>query len=77
MIATPHAEALERAEHNVFGELGNVKQLYFEGDLEASVAISGQVIGRIEGIAPVSEIIEGIVEEFHATLDALHAAHRR
>ncbi len=70
-LRTPHAEALEWAEHDVFGELGNVKQLYFEGDLDASIALGGQVAGRIESVRPVREILEEIALEFHATVAEL------
>jgi enoyl-[acyl-carrier protein] reductase II len=65
-LDTPHARELESAEHDVFGELGNVKRLYFEGDLGASIAISGQVAGRIESIEPVAEIVSRMLSEFRA-----------
>jgi len=65
-LDTPHARELESAERNVFGELGNVKRLYFEGDLSASIAIAGQVAGRIESVEPVGEILARMVREFRA-----------
>jgi enoyl-[acyl-carrier protein] reductase II len=70
-LRTAHSEKLEWAEHNVMGELGNVKQLYFEGDLGVSIALAGQVAGRIEGVRPVREIVHEIAAEFHATCAAL------
>ena len=53
------------------GELGSVKSLYFGGDLEASIALSGQVAGRIESIAPVSQVIEEIRDEFYRVISDL------
>jgi enoyl-[acyl-carrier protein] reductase II len=66
VLDTPRARALEDAAHNVFGELGNVKQLYFGGDLDASIAISGQVAGRIDAVLPVAQIIGELVAGFRA-----------
>jgi enoyl-[acyl-carrier protein] reductase II len=65
-LDTPRARALEDAAHNVFGELGSVKQLYFGGDLDASIAISGQVAGRIQSVVPVAQIIAEMVAGFRA-----------
>jgi enoyl-[acyl-carrier protein] reductase II len=50
------------------GALGNVKDLYFDGELETSIALGGQVAGRIESIAPVREVIEEILDEFHRVI---------
>ena len=71
VIRTPHSEKLERVDYNVMGELGNVLKLYFGGDMQSSVAISGQVIGRIEGVEPVAGILAGIMREFYAALEEL------
>ena len=56
------------------GEFGNALDLYFGGDMEASIALSGQVAGRIDEIKPVAQIIAETVAEFDATVDDL--AHR-
>ncbi len=39
------------------GDLAGVLDLYFSGDMEASVANTGQSSARIEGIRPVADII--------------------
>jgi len=39
--------------------------LYFGGDMEASIALSGQVAGRIDSVRPVADIIADTVKEFH------------
>ena len=55
----------------VMAEFGRALDLYFGGDMEASIALSGQVAGRIDAILPVADILQGIREEFFATITAL------
>ena len=50
---------------------GNAMDLYFGGDMEAGIALSGQVAGRIDAIRPVAEIIADTVSEFAATIERL------
>ena len=38
--------------------LGRITDLYFEGDMEASVANTGQVSSRIVDLQPVAEIVK-------------------
>ena len=57
--------------------LGRVLDLYFGGDMEASIALSGQVAGRIESVQPVAEILRETLREFRevaARLGAVAAA---
>jgi enoyl-[acyl-carrier protein] reductase II len=49
---------------NIMGAFGNALDLYFGGDMEASIALSGQVAGRIDSIKPVSQIISETMAEF-------------
>ncbi|HWD50526.1 MAG TPA: nitronate monooxygenase [Rhizomicrobium sp.] len=58
---------------NIVTEFGNAMNLYFGGDMEASIALSGQVAGRIDSIKPVAQIIAETMEEFHETIRALSA----
>ncbi len=67
-LRTEHSESLEYADVNVMGEFGNAMKLYFGGDMNASIALSGQVAGRIDSIRPVAEIISEISEDFERTL---------
>jgi enoyl-[acyl-carrier protein] reductase II len=53
--------------------LGAVTDLYFEGDLEASVANTGQVSSRIVDLLPVSEIVKRTWAEIQDALDAAWA----
>jgi enoyl-[acyl-carrier protein] reductase II len=56
---------------SVRAEFAGVQQLYFGGDMEAAVPLTGQVCGRIDSVEPVARIIEDTIEGFHATLDAM------
>ncbi len=50
--------------------LGKVTDLYFDGDLEASVANTGQVSSRIAGLLPVAKIVRGTWLEIETALDS-------
>jgi enoyl-[acyl-carrier protein] reductase II len=56
---------------NVMGEFGNALALYFGGDMEASIALSGQVAGRIDEIKPVERIIRETIAEFREVIAKL------
>ena len=70
-IRTERTTRLERDDNVSMAEFATMKDLYFGGDMEASVALSGQVMGRIESVAPVAEIIENTMREFHAVIKNL------
>jgi enoyl-[acyl-carrier protein] reductase II len=71
VVRTAHAAALEERDPIGDNALGNLLDLYFGGDMEASIAMAGQVMGRIEEIKPVRQIIEETMEEFHAIVGRL------
>lgn len=73
-LRTERTTALVDAEHNVFSDLGTLLDLYFGGDMEAAIAMSGQVAGRIDGVRPVADIIADTVAEFAAVVDRLAGA---
>ena len=54
--------------------LKGVEQLYFDGDMDASVANTGQVSSRIFEILPVADIVRGT---WLGAQDALAAAAKR
>ena len=71
-LRTERTERLERGEGNPMAELAaGVREVYFGGELEAGVALSGQVAGRIEAVRPVAEVIEETVREFGETVEGL------
>ena len=53
--------------------LGKITDLYFDGDMEASVANTGQVSSRIAELLPVAEIIRRTWGEIEAALEAARA----
>jgi enoyl-[acyl-carrier protein] reductase II len=64
-LRTEKTTRLEREpEVNAMGELMNAMALYFGGDMEASIALSGQVAGRIDAVRPVADILADIRTEF-------------
>ena len=42
----------------------NILDLYFSGDMEASVGLAGQTVGLIDEVRPVADIIGDMVTEF-------------
>ena len=73
-LRTERTEGLAVAEHNVFGDFGDPQALYFGGDMEAAIALSGQVAGRIDEIRPVADIIAETVAGFVATVERLRGS---
>ena len=57
----------------MFGDFGDPQALYFGGDMDAAIALSGQVAGRIEAVRPVADIIADTIAEFAATVARLTA----
>jgi enoyl-[acyl-carrier protein] reductase II len=64
-LRTERTERLERQDNVSLGEMANAMDLYFGGDMEAALALTGQVAGRIESVLPVAQIIEETISEFH------------
>ena len=51
--------------------LMNIKDLYFDGDMEAAPALSGQSIGLINEVKSVKQIVDEIINEFNNTCESL------
>jgi len=62
---------LERQDQVDLSVMGRALDLYFGGDMEASIALTGQVAGRIESIQPVADIIADTVREFRERVGIL------
>ena len=73
VIATDRAHAWA-AEPPTEKLMDRVQQLYFDGDLDASLANTGQVAGRIDSVRPVAEVID---EMWSGCRDALDAGRAR
>jgi enoyl-[acyl-carrier protein] reductase II len=72
-LRTERTTRLEREEHVGMNEFGTSMDLYFGGDMEASLALSGQVVGRIDEVLPVRQVLESTVDEFRACARSLAA----
>jgi enoyl-[acyl-carrier protein] reductase II len=77
-LRTKRTAALEfDHERNAMAEFGSVRDVYFGGDLEAGIALSGEIAGRIDAVRPVAEIIESCAAGCEATLAHLAATYLR
>ena len=56
---------------NVMENMANILDLYFGGDLEAAIPLTGQVCGRIDKVESVAHILEETMQEFHAVMQNL------
>jgi enoyl-[acyl-carrier protein] reductase II len=57
VIRTPAAQRLDAEAAATGSALERVQHLYFHGDMDASVANTGQVAGRIDDLRPAADII--------------------
>ena len=71
-LRTEKTSALEKnPEINAMAEFGKPQDLYFGGDMEAAIPLTGQVCGRIDTIKSAAQILSEIKEEFFDTLGSL------
>jgi enoyl-[acyl-carrier protein] reductase II len=70
-LRTERSERLEHEDHVAMDQFRTAMDLYFGGDMEASLALGGQVIGRIDEVKPVAQIIAETMEEFAAVAKSM------
>ena len=71
-LRTKKTNSLEfDTETNAMQEFGTALDLYFGGDMEASIALCGQVCGRIDSVRPVAEVIAEVRQEFFKVIGDL------
>ena len=71
-LRTERTTRLEQnPETNAMTEFGVARDLYFGGDMEAAIPLSGQVAGRIDSVKPVAEVLRETRDEFFATIRSL------
>ena len=76
-LRTNKTAALEKeVEVNIMSQFGTATDLYFGGDMEAAIPLSGQVAGRIESIKPVDEILRETEQGFFETINQLAKQYR-
>ncbi len=75
-IRTEKTEALERDPDSAMMEMmGHVDDVYFKGEVEKGIALTGQVAGRIDTVRPVAEIIDDMVRGFFETVGQLSSTY--
>ena len=52
-------------------QLAGAQEPYFGGDMEAAIPLSGQVVGRIDAVQPVAEVIQATMTGFYESLGRL------
>jgi enoyl-[acyl-carrier protein] reductase II len=71
-LRTDRSTRLEKnIESNIMAEFGQAKDLYYGGDMEAAIALTGEVCGRIDEIKGVADIIAETRDEFFETIHML------
>jgi len=70
-LRTETSTRLEREEQVGFEVFARATDLYFGGDMEAAIALAGQVVGRIDEVKPVARIIAETVAGFRAAIAGL------
>lgn len=70
-LRTERTSKLERDEKVGMDQFAGTQQVYFGGDLEAGIALTGQVAGRITEVLPVQEIIWGTIRQFQERVEQL------
>jgi enoyl-[acyl-carrier protein] reductase II len=69
-LKTERAKEIDRAGGFDRAIFGSVKDVYFGGDMEASLALAGQTVGLIHEVLPVAEIIAAPSRAFTASQGA-------
>lgn len=71
-LRTERTAALEPlGKFNVMENMVGIPQLYFGGDMEAAIPLSGQVCGRIDAVLSAKEIIDDTMAGFHEVIAGL------
>jgi len=63
-LRTEKTTLLEHEDHVGLENFANMTDLYFGGDMESSIALTGQVAGRINSVKPVAQIINETMTGF-------------
>jgi enoyl-[acyl-carrier protein] reductase II len=70
-LRTERTTRLEHEDQVGMDQFANTQDVYFGGDLEAGIALTGQIAGRITDVKPVDEILWGTVRQFRERVEAL------
>jgi enoyl-[acyl-carrier protein] reductase II len=64
-------ELLPLGAFNAMEHLAGIPELYFGGDMEAAIPLSGQVVGRIDAVKSAEEIVQATMRGFYDAMDVL------
>ncbi len=67
------AELALLGKFNVMEQMADIQQLYFGGDMEAAIPLSGEVVGRIDSIKTAQEIVQETMAGFRRVMSELAA----
>jgi enoyl-[acyl-carrier protein] reductase II len=71
-LRTERTSALEpQGKFNVMENMAGIPQLYFGGDMEAAIPLSGQVCGRIEAVISARQVIDETISGFQEVMSGL------
>ncbi len=71
-LRTARTAALEPlGKFNVMENMAGIPQLYFGGDMEAAIPLSGEVCGRIDAVISARQIIDETMAGFHEVIGSL------
>jgi enoyl-[acyl-carrier protein] reductase II len=71
-LRTERTAALEPlGKFNVMENLAGIPQLYFGGDMEAAIPLSGQVCGRIDEVISAQQVIDETIAGFGEVMSGL------
>ena len=73
-LRTQRTEALlPLGKFNVMENMAGIPELYFGGDMEAAIPLSGQVAGRIDTVKSAEEILQETMSGFYEVMGGLAA----
>ena len=58
---------------NAMEHFAGIPELYFGGDMEAAIPLSGQVVGRIDSVKSAADIVQDTVSGFYAAISGMTA----
>ena len=71
-MRTERTAALEpQGKFNVMENMAGIPQLYFGGDMEAAIPLSGQVCGRIDEVISAKQVIDNTIAGFQEVMSGL------
>ena len=71
------AELLPLGAFNAMEHLAGIPELYFGGDMEAAIPLSGQVVGRIDEVKSAEAIVHETVSGFYEAVSGLTQAYNQ